>query len=52
MGRTLQGCFRPEPINEFQGAPQFEDLDRSTEPQSKEEITKAIISMKSGKASG
>ncbi|CAG2208857.1 unnamed protein product [Mytilus edulis] len=41
---------RPEPKNEFQGAPQFEDLDISNDPPSKEEITKAIKSMKSGKA--
>ncbi|XP_076101178.1 uncharacterized protein LOC143070963 [Mytilus galloprovincialis] len=43
---------RPEPINEFQEAPQLEELDINTDPPSKEEITKAIKSMKSGKAAG
>ncbi|XP_076109528.1 uncharacterized protein LOC143078552 [Mytilus galloprovincialis] len=41
---------RQKPINEFQGAPKLEELDISTDPPSKEEITKAIKSMKSGKA--
>ncbi|XP_071147395.1 uncharacterized protein [Mytilus edulis] len=43
---------RPEPINEFQGAPSLEELDISTDPPSKVEIAKAIKSTKSGKAAG
>jgi hypothetical protein len=43
---------RPEPTIAFQGTPQLEDLDISSDPPSEEEIMKAIKSMKSRKAAG
>ena len=43
---------RPEPTVIFEGAPQKDDLKICTDPPSKEEITKAIKSMKPGKAAG